>query len=111
MSTVKYGCVYALLFDDCHVYIGATTQPIQERMRQHTLSARNARTPLYQLWRKLGAPTPYVLYRCPLSQLAGLEAQAMRDYGTIGGLNVRTASPGLPVARRRPGWIYSPNRR
>lgn len=91
MTTVKQGIVYALLFDTCQVYIGSTTMTMQQRMGSHRYSAWREKigaSPVYRLWRAVGEPTPYVLLRCPVSELLARESQAIREYGTLGVLNV-----------------------
>lgn len=92
MNTVnskRTGIVYALLFDDGQVYIGATVQTLKVRLWCHKSYANIAKlrtAPVHRLWHTLGAPTPFILHRAPANQLQALEAQAIREYGAT--LNV-----------------------
>jgi predicted GIY-YIG superfamily endonuclease len=94
---MKTGYVYALLFDDCSLYIGATHKPPRARMREHALAARNGAPALrYQLWRAVGAPTLFVLgeYADAADALLIAESRAIVQYGTLGRLNPRAGGNG-----------------
>lgn len=94
---MKTGTLYALLFDDCRLYIGATTTSLAERMQAHAYAARKGATnPYYCAWRDLGPPTCFVLWRGPVEQLEEREAHAIVRYASRHphGYNMRAGGGG-----------------
>lgn len=99
----RSGLIYKLTFASGKSYIGLTTQPLKNRIKEHRFDAlrRASPLPVHNAWRVHGEPEASVLAEATIDDLCDLEVRLIRENGTLrpGGYNLSLGGD-MP-----PSWI------
>lgn len=93
------GELYRLDFPNGKSYIGMTTTTARKRFQGHAAQSTKSKTPLYNAWRKFGAPRLVVLSVIESEDLPATEERAIKIYRTLipFGYNLLESSSSPPM--------------